>query len=59
MDGTITTFAIVMGVNLNVGTILVLGVSDIFSDGLPMALGDYLSSKAEIDFNKAETDREA
>lgn len=62
LDGIITTFAIVMGAlgaDLSIGTVLVLGVSNMFSDGLSMALGDYLSSKAEIDFNKAERAREA
>jgi len=62
LDGIITTFAIVMGAlgaGLGLGTVLVLGVSNMFSDGLSMALGDYLSSKAEMDFNKAERAREA
>jgi VIT1/CCC1 family predicted Fe2+/Mn2+ transporter len=61
LDGIITTFAIVMaalGANLSMGTVLVLGVSNMFSDGLSMAIGDYLSSKAEIDFNNNEKARE-
>ena len=61
LDGIITTFSIMMaslGANLTYKTVLILGISNMFSDGISMGLGDYMSSKAEMDFNKGERARE-
>jgi len=61
LDGVVTTFAIVAGVvgaDLKSGIILILGFANLFADGLSMAVGDYLSSKAEQEFIKAERTRE-
>jgi VIT1/CCC1 family predicted Fe2+/Mn2+ transporter len=50
IDGTVTTFAIVAGVagaGLPRGVALVLGVANLVADGFSMAVGNYLSTKAE------------
>lgn len=62
MDGIITTFAIVAGVvgaSLSTGAILILGVANLLADGFSMAIGDYISTKAEKDYEKSERKREA
>lgn len=61
LDGIITTFAIVAGVagaSLSSGVVLILGFANLVADGLSMAMGDYLSTKAENEYNQAERDRE-
>lgn len=61
LDGIITTFAVVAGVvgaALSSGVVLVLGFANLIADGLSMAIGDYLSTKAENDYAKAERERE-
>ena len=61
LDGIITTYSIVMGAagaSFNIGTVLILGVSNMIGDGISMGLGDYLSSKSEIDFRRKEQKRE-
>ena len=50
VDGTVTTFAIVAGVagaDLSSGVALVLGIANLVADGFSMAVGNYLSTKAE------------
>jgi len=62
LDGTITTFAVVAGVAgaaLQPGVVLILGFANLVADGISMAVGDYLSSKAEKEYNRAEKKREA
>jgi VIT1/CCC1 family predicted Fe2+/Mn2+ transporter len=61
LDGIITTFAVVAGVagaQLNVGIVLIMGFANLIADGISMAVGDYLSSKAENEYNAAERRRE-
>lgn len=61
LDGIITTFAVVAGVAgaaLSPGVVLVLGFANLIADGLSMAIGDYLSTKAETEFQQAERKRE-
>ncbi|MDP3724991.1 MAG: VIT1/CCC1 transporter family protein [Nanoarchaeota archaeon] len=61
LDGIITTFAIVAGVagaSLAAKIVLILGFANLLADGLSMAIGDYLSTKAENDYNKTERERE-
>jgi hypothetical protein len=41
-----------IGANLTTRVVVVLGVSSVISDGLGMAIGDYLSSKSEKDYYK-------
>jgi len=50
IDGAATTFAIVSGVvgaRLSPGIILILGIANLVADGLAMAAGDYLATRAE------------
>lgn len=52
IDGTVTTFAIVAGVEgagLSHGVILALGVANILADGFSMAAANYSGTKAELD----------
>ena len=61
LDGIVTTFAIVSGVagaELGGGVVLILGLANLFADGLSMATGAYLSSKAEIERYDEERRRE-
>jgi VIT1/CCC1 family predicted Fe2+/Mn2+ transporter len=56
MDGIVTTFAVVAGsagADLSISIILILGLSNLFADGLSMSIGSYLSKKSEQDnYNK-------
>jgi len=61
LDGIITTFAVVAGVagaSLSAGVVLILGLANLVADGLSMAIGDFLSTRAENDYNRAERERE-
>lgn len=52
IDGIVTTFSIVAGVSgadLPDSVVLILGASNVLSDGFSMASGNYLASKAELD----------
>ena len=61
LDGIITTFAVVAGVagaELAAGIVLILGFANLIADGISMAIGDYLSTRAETEYNEAERARE-
>lgn len=61
LDGTITTFAVVAGVagaSLSSNVVLILGFANLAADGISMAFGDYLSTKAEREYGSAERKRE-
>jgi len=63
LDGIITTFSIVSsigGANFPnaIAITLILGLSNVLGDGISMALGDYLSTKSEIEFTAHERKRE-
>lgn len=61
LDGIITTFAVVAGVagaSLSAGIVLILGFANLIADGLSMAIGDYLSTKAENEYKEIERKRE-
>ena len=61
LDGIITTYSVVMGsagASLSIGIVLILGISNMIGDGLSMGLGDYLSTKSEIEFRNKEKKRE-
>jgi VIT1/CCC1 family predicted Fe2+/Mn2+ transporter len=50
MDGAVTTFAIVTGAagaGFSTKVILILGLANVFADGFSMAVGAYLSEKAD------------
>ena len=56
IDGIVTTFAVVAGAagaNLGIDVVIILGLSNLFADGLSMSIGSYLSKKSEQDnYNK-------
>lgn len=56
IDGIVTTFAVVAGsagADLSINVILILGLANLFADGLSMSIGSYLSKKSEQDnYNK-------
>lgn len=61
LDGIITTFAVVAGVagaDLGPGIVLILGFANQLADGLSMAIGDYLGTKSEKEYQAAERRRE-
>lgn len=52
IDGTVTTFAIIAGVEgagLSTGVILALGAANILADGFSMAAGNFAGTRAEMD----------
>lgn len=61
LDGVITTFSIVAavaGASLPPQTAILMGFSNLIADAMSMGLGDFLSSKAELDFEKSESECE-
>ena len=61
LDGLITTFAIVAGVTgaaLSHTVILILGFANLIADGLSMAAGDYLSTKAKAEYQGVKRTQE-
>ena len=61
LDGIITTFAVVTGVagaSLEPSVILILGSANLFADGIAMAFGDFLSTRAENEYHALERSRE-
>lgn len=61
LDGIITTFAVVAGVAgaaLSPAIVLILGFANLIADGLSMAIGDFLSTKAQREYYLAEKRRE-
>jgi len=61
LDGIITTFAVVSaatGSHLTRAIILIVGFANLLGDAVGMAVGDYVSTKAEMDHMKAERARE-
>ncbi|WP_417433664.1 VIT1/CCC1 transporter family protein [Kiloniella sp.] len=52
IDGAVTTFAVVSGVigaQLSVRVILILGVANLLADGFSMAASNYSATKSELD----------
>jgi VIT1/CCC1 family predicted Fe2+/Mn2+ transporter len=48
-DGILTTFAVVAGVSggaLSVGAVLIVGMANLFADGLSMGVGNYFAIRA-------------
>mmetsp|Transcript_13137 Transcript_13137/g.15910 ORF Transcript_13137/g.15910 Transcript_13137/m.15910 type:complete len:306 (-) Transcript_13137:727-1644(-) len=61
LDGIITTFAVVAAVaggDLSRRVAVLMGFANLLADGMSMGFGDYLSSKAELEYAKSETSRE-
>ncbi len=62
LDGIITTFAVVAGVagaKLSAAIVLIMGFANLLGDGVSMAFGDYLSTKAEKEYYESERKRES
>ena len=62
LDGVLTCFAIVMGAaggGLSRDTILIIGFSSLLADAVSMGVGEFLSTKAELDYTKVERERES
>lgn len=57
LDGIITTFAVVAGASLSAGVVLILGFANLIADGLSMAIGYYLSTRAENEYAASERKR--
>lgn len=60
-DGIVTTFAAISGIagaNLNPKIAIIVGLANLFADGISMAIGDYLSEKSEREYILAEKERE-
>jgi len=54
-DGLTTTFAVVagsLGASLTPNIVIILGLANLFADGLSMATGAYLGLKSELEFEK-------
>lgn len=52
IDGAVTTFAVVAGVagaSLSTRIVIILGLANLFADGLSMAASNYSGTKAEVD----------
>jgi VIT1/CCC1 family predicted Fe2+/Mn2+ transporter len=61
IDGSITTFAVVSGVAgaaLSANIVIILGLANLLADGFSMAVGNYLSSKSNMEFAQRERKRE-
>lgn len=56
---TAAIVAAVAGAGLAAKTVVLMAFSNVLADAISMGLGDYLSSKAEMDFVLAERKREA
>jgi len=53
LDGIVTTFAVVAGVagaSLSSAIVLIMGFANLIGDGISMAVGDYLSTKAQNEY---------
>lgn len=54
-DGIVTTFAVVagsLGASLSPSVVVILGLANLFADGLSMSTGSYLGVKSEIEFEQ-------
>lgn len=55
LDGVVTTFAVVAGVvgaNLPVSVIMIMGAANLFADGFSMSTGRYMSGQSESELVK-------
>lgn len=52
IDGAITTFAVVAGAtgaNLEISVVIILGFANLIADGFSMSVGNFFSTKADLD----------
>lgn len=60
-DGIVTTFAIVAGAagaTLPGGVVIIMGLANIFADGVSMGASNFLGKRAEMDFARAQREKE-
>lgn len=60
-DGVITTFAVVagaIGAELSNNVIIIIGLANLFADGLSMAMADYLSRRSENLYEEGQREKE-
>jgi len=60
-DGIITTFAVVagaVGASLSSSVIIILGFANLLADGISMGASNYLGKKSEVDYAKAQREKE-
>lgn len=60
-DGIITTFAVVAGASgasLSSAVIIILGVANLFADGISMGASNFLGKRSEQDFARAQRQKE-
>ena len=60
-DGVITTFAVVAGAagaSLSPSVVIILGFANLFADGISMGASNYLGEKSEIDYARAQRQKE-
>lgn len=60
-DGAVTTFAVVAGVvgaSLSPSIVLILGFANLLADGFSMAVGNYLATKARVEYIERARKRE-
>lgn len=61
-DGVITTFAVVAGAtgaSLPSAVVIILGFANLLADGISMGASNYLGEKSEIDYARAQRQKEA
>jgi VIT1/CCC1 family predicted Fe2+/Mn2+ transporter len=61
IDGTVTTFAIVAGVEgaaLSAAIVIILGLANLCGDGFSMAASNFLASRAQVEERRRAWDRE-
>jgi vacuolar iron transporter family protein len=61
IDGVITTFAIITAsyaADLNIKTVIILGLSNVLADGFSMGFGEYASSCSEMKHFRSEQKKE-
>ncbi len=59
-DGVVTTFAVVagsLGASLSPSVVVILGLANLFADGLSMSTGSYLGVKSEIEFEQSSGEK--
>lgn len=62
IDGCVTTFAVVAGsagANLDARITLILGFANLFADGFAMAVGSYLSTRSQMEYEIKQQKRNA
>lgn len=60
-DGVITTFAVVAGAtgaSLSPLVVIILGFANLLADGISMGVGNYLGTKSELDYQRAQRENE-